>query len=162
MLAEDVNYCPRCGTELKIEERIGEERPVCPSCEWIFFPDPKVAVAAVIQKQDKVLLVKRAYNPFRGKWMLPAGFVDAGEDPEKAAIREVHEETNLEIEIKDLMMVLSGQEYDKGAHIIIVYRGEVRDGELAAGDDAADAGYFSRKSLPPLAFHSSRKILSTL
>lgn len=162
MLAENVNFCPRCGERLEIQERMGQERPVCPACDWIFFPDPKVAVAVVVRKEDRILLVKRAFNPFQGLWMLPAGFVDAGEDPEWAAVREVREETNLEVEISGLVMVLSGQEYDKGAHIIIVYRAEVVDGELSAGDDAAQAEYFHLEELPPLAFESSREILSAL
>ena len=162
MLAEDVNFCPRCGERLEIQERMGQDRPVCPACDWIFFPDPKVAVAVVVRKEDRILLVKRAFNPFRGLWMLPAGFVDAGEDPERAAVREVKEETNLAVKIAGLVMVLSGQEYDKGAHIIIVYRAEVMGGRLSAGDDAAQAGYFHLEELPTLAFESSREILSAL
>jgi len=162
MLAENVNYCPRCGEHLEIQERMGQERPVCPACDWIFFPDPKVAVAVVVQNGDRILLVQRAFNPFQGLWMLPAGFVDAGEDPEQAAAREVREETSLEVQITELLMVLSGQEYDKGAHIIIVYRAEIIDGQLAAGDDAAQADYFSLQNLPPLAFESSREILSAV
>lgn len=162
MLAEDVHYCPRCGTKLVEQERVGELRPVCPSCDWVFFPDPKVAVASVVWEQGKVLLVKRAFNPFQGKWMLPAGFVDAGEDPEEAAVREVREETSLEVKIDDLLMVLSGQEYDKGAHILIVYRVQVLGGELLANDDAAEAAFYSLEDLPPLAFSSTREILSAL
>ncbi len=162
MLAEDVKFCPRCGERLEIQERMGQERPVCPACDWIFFPDPKVAVAVVVLKDDRILLVKRAFNPFQGLWMLPAGFVDAGEDPERAAVREVKEETNLAVKITELIMVLSGQEYDKGAHIIIVYRAEVKDGQLSAGDDAAQAEYFRLEDLPPLAFESSKEILSAI
>jgi len=162
MLAEDVKYCPRCGEALIVREHMGKDRPTCPACDWIFFPDPKVAVAVVVQDGEEVLLVKRAFNPFRGKWMLPAGFVDAGEDPEVAAVREVREETSLKVKIDELFMVLSGQEYDKGAHIIIVYRARVLNGELSAGDDASQAAYFSRDELPPLAFESSKKILSAL
>lgn len=162
MLAEDVKFCPRCGTELEEKERAGKIRPVCPACDWVFFPDPKVAVAAVVERGGEVLLVQRAYHPFRGKWMLPAGFVDAGEDPEKAALREVLEETNLKVRIKELMMVMSGQEYEKGAHILIVYRAEILKGKLAAGDDALSADFYNLDALPPLAFSSTRSILSAL
>ncbi len=94
--------------------------------------------------------------------MLPAGFVDAGEDPEKAVLREVLEETNLTVQIKELMMVLSGQEYDKGAHILIVYQIEILNGELNAGDDAADVAFYDLDALPPLAFSSTMEILSAL
>ncbi|MFO8036726.1 MAG: NUDIX hydrolase [Anaerolineales bacterium] len=162
MLAEDVKFCPRCGTALEEKERAGKKRPVCPACNWVFFPDPKVAVAAVVQRDGEVLLVQRAHHPFRGRWMLPAGFVDAGEDPEKAALREVLEETNLKAGIKELLMVLSGQEYEKGAHILIVYCAEILKGELVAGDDALNADFFNLDALPPLAFSSTKSILSAL
>jgi ADP-ribose pyrophosphatase YjhB (NUDIX family) len=94
--------------------------------------------------------------------MLPAGFVDAGEDPEKAALREVLEETNLKVRIKELMMVLSGQEYEKGAHILIVYRADLLNGRLKAGDDALSAAFYNLDALPPLAFSSTMSILSSL
>lgn len=162
MLAEDVKYCPRCGTRLGEKERAGKVRSVCPDCDWIFFPDPKVAVASIVIQVGKVLLVQRAHQPFRGKWMLPAGFVDAGEDPEDAALREIFEETNLNVRLQELWMVLSGQEYDKGAHILIVYKAAILGGELSAGDDAVQAGFFNLDALPPLAFSSTKEILSTL
>jgi len=139
MLAEDVCYCPRCGTQLSLQERMGRTRPVCPSCDWIFFPDPKVAAAVLVQEAGKVLLVQRANNPKRGLWTLPVGFVDAGEDPVRAAERECLEETGLQVRVVKLLDVLYGQEHPRGAHIIIVYQGERIGGELIAGDDAGDA-----------------------
>jgi ADP-ribose pyrophosphatase YjhB (NUDIX family) len=125
----------------------------------VFFPDPKVAVATLIEQDGKVLLVQRAHNPFRGKWMLPAGFVDAGEDPQEAAVREVEEETSLQVDITQLRDVFANRAYEGGADIIIVYQGEVISGELKAGDDAAQAIFFSRDHLPALAFESTKRIL---
>ena len=63
------------------EEHFGKLRPSCPACRWIYFSDPKVAVALLVVDQGRVLLARRANDPFRGDWTLPGGFVDAGEDP---------------------------------------------------------------------------------
>jgi 8-oxo-dGTP diphosphatase len=159
---EDVNYCLRCGHPLEQAERFGQLRPVCPACGWIYFADPKVAVAALIQQGDRVLLVRRANDPQRGMWSLPAGFVDAGEDPAEAVRRECREETGLETRIIGLVEVLFGQEHSRGAHILIVYRAEIIGGALQPGDDVDEAALFLSQELPPLAFKTTRQILSHL
>lgn len=159
MIADSVNYCPQCGAPLTIQIRFGKERPVCPDCDWIYFADPKVAAATLIQKDNKVLLVRRTNEPFRGYWTLPAGFVDAGEDPAHAAERECLEETGLKVKVTGLMDVLGGQEHVRGAHILIVYRAEVIEGTLKPGDDADGVAYFDLDELPPLAFQTTTCIL---
>lgn len=158
MLAEDVNYCPRCGSFLVEEERAGKIRPVCPSCDWVFFPDPKVAAGVLIQKDSQVLLVRRANSPRRGFWTLPVGFVDAGESPVQAAERECKEETGLTVRAFQLLDVFHRQEHSRGAHILIVYRGEIIAGELSAGDDVDRVRFFSKEELPPLAFSTTQMI----
>lgn len=159
MIVEDVNYCPRCGSSIKTAHRDGRSRKVCTDCDWIYFPDPKVAVAALITKGSQVLLVRRANNPARGLWTLPAGFVDAGEDPIAAIEREGLEETGLTIKTTGLIDVLSGQEHPRGAHIIIFYRAEIIAGELIPGDDVDRVSFFDRSDLPPLAFNTTQRIL---
>jgi 8-oxo-dGTP diphosphatase len=155
----EVNYCIRCGAVLSKEERFGRMHPVCPACGWIFFADPKVAAAVLVQRDNRVLLVRRAVDPLRGKWTLPAGFVDAGEDPAEAARRECLEETGLNVQITGLVDVLFGQEHPRGAHILIVYRGQVGDGGIHAGDDVDGAEFFPLSDLPDLAFSTTQKIL---
>jgi 8-oxo-dGTP diphosphatase len=157
---DEINYCLRCGFKLSREERFGRMRPVCSRCGWIYFTDPKVAVAVLVEQEEKVLLVRRANDPYRGLWTLPAGFLDAGEEPAAAAARECLEETSLQIRIVRLLDVVSGQEHPRGAHLLIVYQGEILSGEAVAGDDADQVGLFSRQALPPLAFVSTKKILS--
>lgn len=158
-LTDQVNYCPCCGTAVLLQLRFGRERPVCPACDWVYFPDPKVAAAMLIEHNDQVLLVRRAIDPMRGHWSLPAGFVDAGEDPQQAVIRECWEETGLQVHVDGLLDVIFGQEHPRGAHIVIFYRGHVMAGEIQAGDDVDAAAFFSRDELPSLAFASTRKIL---
>ena len=81
-----INFCPRCGLHA-----------VCPQCDWIHFEDPKVAAAVLVEQDGRVLLVRRVNEPYRGLWTLPAGFIDAGEDPAQAAERECLEETGLTV-----------------------------------------------------------------
>jgi ADP-ribose pyrophosphatase YjhB (NUDIX family) len=156
-----VNYCMQCGSSLSRAERFGRLRPVCPLCGWVYFADPKVAVAALIEQEGQVLLVRRANDPQRGLWTLPAGFVDAGEDPVVALERECQEETGLRVRVMELLDVIHGQEHPRGAHILIVYRAEARSGQVRASDDVDRAAFFPRNDLPPLAFSTTRKILIT-
>lgn len=156
-----VRYCIRCGTPVVREPRFGKVRPVCPRCGWVYFADPKVAVAVLVtDPQGRVLLVRRAVEPQLGRWTLPAGFLDAGEDPREAAARECREETGLEVDIGPLVDVLYGREHPSGADLLLVYRGRLRGGVLRAGDDASEARFFAPdEPLPPLAFSTTRRIL---
>lgn len=156
---EDVRYCIRCGTALNREHRFGAVRPVCPECGWTYFADPKVAAAARVEQDGRVLLARRVSEPFRGLWTLPAGFVDAGEDPAVAAVRECLEETGLQVRITGLLDVIYGQEHPRGAHIFIVYSAEVVAGSLSAADDVDAVGFFAYEDLPPLAFQTTHRIL---
>jgi len=159
---EQINYCIRCGAKLQLGHHFGGIRPACPSCGWVYFADPKVAVAALIEKDQKILLVRRANNPQRGLWTLPAGFVDAGEDPRVALQRECMEEIGMDAKVTQLFDVIFGQEHEHGAHILIVYYVELLSGDLKAADDVDRVAFFSYDDLPPLAFHATEKIFSKL
>jgi 8-oxo-dGTP diphosphatase len=156
----ELKYCPRCASPLSRAERFGKQRPVCPSCDWVYFADPKVAVAVLLEEGTKVLLVRRINEPFRGRWTLPAGFVDAGEDPARAAERECLEETGLHVHARHVLDVLASDDQPHGADFIMVYEAELLSGELAAGDDADRVDWFERAKLPPLAFSSTANILT--
>jgi ADP-ribose pyrophosphatase YjhB (NUDIX family) len=160
MLAEDIKYCLRCGASLEQAEQKGRLRPVCPRCGWIYFADPKVAAAVRIERNGQVLLVRRTNEPQRGLWTVPAGFIDAGEDPAQAAVRECLEETGLQVRITRLLDVIYGLEHPRGAHIVIAYLGEIVSGDLQPGDDADRAAFFDFSKLPPLAFQATHRILS--
>jgi 8-oxo-dGTP diphosphatase len=159
MLDEEVNFCPRCGSPTAGAFLFGKVRKTCAECRWVHFTDPKVAVAVLVEQNDQVLLVQRDNQPKRGEWTLPAGFVDAGEDPAAAARRECLEETNLTVRLERLLGILAGQEHAQGAHILIVYQAQVISGELQPGDDARQVGFFNRSALPPLAFGTTHRIL---
>jgi ADP-ribose pyrophosphatase YjhB (NUDIX family) len=135
-------------------------RPVCPQCGWIYFIDPKVAAAILVEQDGRVLLVRRVNEPFRGLWTLPAGFVNGGEDPAEAAARECLEETGLFVRVLGVLDVIAGREHERGADFIIVYQAEVTGGELVPADDADAAEWFLRSELPPLAFNATKKVLA--
>jgi ADP-ribose pyrophosphatase YjhB (NUDIX family) len=156
---QGINFCPNCGTRLVLSSVHGKERPNCPACGWVYFDDPKVAVAVLVEKEGKVLLTRRVYDPEKGKWSLPAGFMDAHEIPELAAERECREETGLQVIVTGLVDVQGGREHPSGADVFILYRAEIVGGELIAGDDADRVGFFARDDLPPLAFKTTRKAL---
>lgn len=134
-------------------------RAACPDCGFIHFTDPKVAVGVLVEKDGKVLLVRRINEPQRGKWSFPAGFMDAFENLEDAARRECLEETGFEVKLLDVVKVVGGREHPNGADIVIVYRAEVMGGELRPGDDADQAAFFPLDDLPPLAFRATRAAL---
>ena len=141
-------------------EKFGKLRPVCPQCGWIYFQDPKVAAAVLIEEDGRVLLVRRAHEPYRGLWTLPAGFINGGENPAEAAERECLEETGLCVRVKRVLDIISGREHERGADFIIIYLAEIISGELTPADDADAAEWFSRVDLPPLAFKATQQILS--
>ena len=76
----DTNHCQRCGHALEQRDFEGKPRPTCPSCGFIVFLDPKVAVVVLVTGSDKLLFVQRGAEPQIGKWCFPGGYVDRGEE----------------------------------------------------------------------------------
>lgn len=158
----DVAYCVRCGQGM-ITRQVGDRpRRVCPACGYVHFTDPKVGVGALVVRNDEVLLVRRAMEPERGKWSIPAGFLDHGEDPRVTAVREVAEETGLHVAITGLLDVFPNPPQEGGATIFVLYRAELLGGALRAGDDAAEAAFFAPGALPLLAFASTKAAVRAL
>ena len=157
---DDINFCLRCGQALEQRARFGRMRPVCPACGRVHFIDPKVAVGVMIERLGQVLLIQRANPPEQGNWSFPAGFVDGGENPARAAEREACEETGLTVRALDVLAVVGKAAPNEGADILIVYRAEVVGGALAPADDAVAARYFGPHEVPAnLAFPSTRQII---
>ena len=147
-------FCPDCGIRLVHKHYDGHERPYCTACEHPIYVDPKVAVVVFIVQNDNLLLIQRGMNPGKGKWALPAGFVDHDEAPEDAAIRETWEETNLHVTIDKLLAVYPKK--DNGlADIVIAYSASINEGVMQAGDDASDVGWYTRDNLPEMVFYPS-------
>lgn len=103
---------------------------------------PKLTVDAVIEREDKVLLIKRKNEPHKGLWALPGGFVEYGEDVESAVKREVKEETNLDLKIKRLLGVYSAPGRDPRGHTVSICFIAEAAGSEERGSDASDARFF--------------------
>lgn len=152
----EFRHCPKCGGTLERKKvKDGEpERLVCQSCSFIFFLDPKVVASTICRIDGKIVLLKRAIGPSRGKWVFPGGFVDRGESVEDAAIRETKEEVNLDVKIGELVNVYSTTNLPT---VLIVYTGEVVGGSLSARDEALEVRTFTPSEIPwdDLAFPST-------
>jgi 8-oxo-dGTP diphosphatase len=153
-------YCPRCGAEM-IDKKIDhKKRKVCPVCEFVFYHNPVPAAGVVIQKDNKILLVKRKYEPYRGDWCFPAGFMEYDESPERCAIRETKEEINLDVELDGLFGVYSGKDDPRTHAVLVMYWAKVKGGELKPGDDAEEIRFFAREEIPQnIAFLAHRQII---
>ena len=160
-------YCPRCAAALETRPVDGRPRRVCPACGYVHFTDPKVGVGVLVVEAGRLLLVRRAIEPERGKWSLPAGFLDQGEDPRATAARETLEETGLVVVVGELVDVFYNPPGRGGASIFLLYRAQLAGGPPAgqsarAGDDADAAGFFDLDALPELAFASTRAAIARL
>ena len=149
-------FCPACAAPLEEREEAGRLRPVCSKCGKIVFYDPKIAATCIVERQGKVLMVRRGNQPGYGLWSMPGGYVDRGEVVEAAAAREVIEETGLVVEVGNLVGIFS-----EAGHPVIVaaFSAGETGGNLGPGPEALDVGFFSLDSLPPLAFPRDKLIL---
>src|SRR3712207_2379894 len=93
-----ISFCPQCGTAIVERPVGGKPRPACWQCGYVHFADPKVAATVLIEREGKLLLIRRNIDPGLGLWCLPGGFVDFGENPVEAAARECMEEVGLRVE----------------------------------------------------------------
>lgn len=156
MQAQD-KFCPSCASALEAKEVAGRQRPVCPRCGRVVYYDPKVAAASIVEREGKVLMIRRANQPGYGLWSIPGGFVDRGEVVEEAAAREVWEETGLEVQIRQLVGLFS----ENGHPVVVaVFSAQEVGGKLKAGAETLDLGFFSPDELPELAFPRDGQILS--
>src|SRR6185369_9977206 len=107
MAAPEYRYCPRCagGLELRSVKPGDPHRLFCPGCDFIFYLDPKVAAGVLVEREGGLLLLRRGIEPGYGRWVFPGGFVDRGEHPEEAAVREAREEAGVQVALRGLVGV---------------------------------------------------------
>ncbi|MGB8656773.1 MAG: NUDIX hydrolase [Candidatus Zixiibacteriota bacterium] len=153
-------YCPRCGTEMVEESIDHRKRKICPLCRFVFYNNPVPAAGVVIEKEGKILLVKRKFEPYKGDWCLPAGFMEYDESPEQCAIREIKEELNVDVKLNGLFGVYSGKDDPRTHAVLIMYWAKVIGGEMKPGDDADEIRFFAKDEVPPnIAFLAHRQII---
>lgn len=120
------------------------------------YPDkPLVGVGAVIVRDHRVLLIRRGQAPLLGEWSLPGGVLECGETLREAAVREACEETGLVVETVDMLgvyerIIPSDDGRVRYHYVLIDFLCRPVGGELKAGSDAAEVGWFTREELPAL------------
>jgi ADP-ribose pyrophosphatase YjhB (NUDIX family) len=125
--------------------------------------NPAPGAGVILWRDGKVCLVQRKFAPKVGQWTLPTGFMEWDEDIETTAIREAKEETGLDVELRGVFAVHNGLLPPDTPVVVIFYDAVETGGELEAGDDAAEVGFFALDHLPgPIAFAAHRKVLRAL
>lgn len=167
---ETVQFCQRCGGGLEAREAFGRERPVCPCCGFVHFENTGTAAVSVVLHARRLLLVRRAVQPYRGLWGFPGGFQEYGESLEETAVRETREETGLAVRIERLLAVTHTTDDPRKLVNVAVYLARPDPDEeravaaaLGASDDASDARFFGLDEIPrDVAFDSSKAVLRRL
>lgn len=130
---------------------------------------PIVGVGAVVLRGREVLLIKRGKEPLRGRWLMPGGTVELGETLQEAVVREVREETGLDVVPREVVLVVEHIDRDgndvRYHYVIVDYACDVVAGELRAGSDADDAVFAAAENLaaydvPEEALALIRRVLS--
>lgn len=157
-------HCPLCAAALVQGACEGRERARCSSCSFVLYENPASASAGlVLDERGRVLLVRRAIEPFRGQWALPAGYQEIDEPPAETAVREVLEESGIRVEVLSLFDLIFVPEDLRRPANVAIFLCRVVGGELRAGEDALEAAWFALDELPPdLAFDNGPRILERL
>ncbi len=158
----EFSHCPMCGADLEPFDESGHRRMKCGGCGFIQYLNPSSAVGVLVRTDEGVLLVKRRFEPYKGKWVIPSGFVEYDEDLREAAVRETLEETGLEVELTGICAAESCFDDPRGNTILVLFAGRITGGTLEPGDDADGAAFFHLDRLPDIAFEAHRKVLSGL
>lgn len=141
----------------------GAQRPVCPACGFVQYLNPAPGAGIILMRRGLVCLVRRKYAPRQGEWSLPTGFMEWDEDSAGTARREALEETGLEVEITGLFGVESGILPPDIPVLVVFYRAVECGGNLQAGDDADEVGFFPPDQVPGrVAFAAHRRVLARL
>jgi ADP-ribose pyrophosphatase YjhB (NUDIX family) len=130
-------------------------RLVCDECEFVQYVNPKVVVGAVCSFEGRLLLCRRAIEPRRGHWTIPAGFLEEKETAEAGARREAWEEARAELEIEGLLGLYS---VPRISQVQLIFRARLRTPAVAAGEESLEVRLFGWDEIPwdDLAFPSVR------
>jgi ADP-ribose pyrophosphatase YjhB (NUDIX family) len=144
---------PGAHFERRIPEGDNAERYVCGRCGHIHYNNPKIVVGSVVAHGDLILLCRRAIEPRKGLWTLPAGFLEAHESPEDGARREAREEANADIVLDALLAVYTVQHISQ---VQLMYRAKLAGDEFSAGPESLEVKLFAWDDIPwdDLAFPS--------
>ena len=159
---DDWIACPRCRADVDRDGR----RVACPQCGFVAYANPAPTACAVcVDDEGRILLARRAGEPFRGAWDLPGGFVDEDEHPLDTIRRELREETGLDVEPLDFLGVWMDRysEDESGESTLNLYwTARIVGGEPEAADDVSELQWFAPDELPPPDEIAFRNVASVL
>ncbi len=140
------NYCLKCGHELETRNISNVDRRACPACDFVFWGDYSIGVGAIVIKDDKILLVRRAQEPGRGRFTLPGGYIEQFEPIEETVIREVKEETGV---IAKVSSVVALRDQPRAVHnIYVVFAMDYVSGDVLPDNEEVDqAGFYSLEDM---------------
>jgi ADP-ribose pyrophosphatase YjhB (NUDIX family) len=142
-LLDEWRFCPRCGAAVEP----ADGRAECASCGYVAYANPAPAACALcVDEAGRILLTRRAWEPYAGMWDLPGGFLHEDEHPLDALRRELAEETGLDVQPTRWF----GDEPGARWVLNLVWEARVTGGEPAPADDVSELGWFARDELPPL------------
>lgn len=129
------------------------ERYVCGDCGHIYYSNPKIVVGSVVVHDERIMLCRRAIEPRKGFWTLPAGFLEEHETPEDGARREAREEAECDIELDALLAIFS---VPRISQVQLMYRARLKTPHFAPGAESLEVRLFSWEDIPwtELAFPS--------
>lgn len=149
-----------CGASLRTDKN---NNFACTQCMFVNYQNPRPTATALVLCNNKLLFTKRAREPLKDWWDLPGGFIDKGEDPEECAIRELKEETGLDIKIEKLLGIYTGtypSEFDPFDILSIAYIATCFTDIVRAEDDVRESRWFSKDKIPrKIAFDSNQEII---
>lgn len=160
-------YCPKCGSKQFVENNFKSKR--CEDCDFIYYFNSSAStVALIVNEKHELLIATRAHEPAQGTLDLPGGFVDMNETGEEAVIREVKEETNLDVlDARYMFSIVNYYTYsDFEVHTLdLVYHCTIKDDKtLKAEDDVSNLEFIKISDLKPEQFglNSVRRIIEKI
>ncbi|MGA7537991.1 MAG: NUDIX hydrolase [Steroidobacteraceae bacterium] len=151
-----MNFCPQCGARVEFRVPPGDHlaRHVCDACGSIHYQNPRLVVGCVPEHEGRILLCRRAIEPRRGFWTVPAGFFENGETLQQGAARECREEALAEVEIGSLLSVVHVL-HARQVHVF--FRATLREPRFGAGPESLEAELILPEEIPwpELAFPST-------
>lgn len=142
-----MNFCNVCGQRVTqaIPEGDNRVRYVCTHCGTIHYENPKIIVGTIPEWQGQILLCRRAIDPRKGYWTIPAGFMENGESTAEAAMRETLEESGAEVTVKKLFSLMSIPDYDE---VHLFFHAELNQPTFAAGEESLEVKLFDIQEIP--------------
>lgn len=161
MVRPPLKHCRECGSSVVYrlpDDGDTRQRAICQSCLTVHYENPLNVVGTVPVWQDQVLLCKRNIEPRRGKWTLPAGFMELGETIAEGAARETVEEAGAEFELQGLFTVMN---VVRVGQVHFFYRAQLLTPEFDPGHETMEARLFSEADIPwdEIAFRTVRETL---